>query len=79
MSMARFEAEAWSAAKLSHPNIVHIYGVGEVDGVRYIAMEFVQGANLREYLNRKGVPDLPLALAVMRQARWRSVPRARPG
>jgi serine/threonine protein kinase len=65
--MARFEAEAWAAAKLNHPNIVHIYTLGEVEGVRFIAMEYVQGTNLREYLVKKGVPELPLALSIMRQ------------
>src|SRR4051794_12281662 len=66
--MARFESEAWAAAKLNHPNIVHIYTLGGLGGTRFIAMEYVQGANLREYLKKKGVPDLPLALAIMRQA-----------
>lgn len=66
--MARFEAEALAAAKLNHPNIVHIYSLGGVDDIRFIAMEYVQGTNLREYLTKKGVPDLPLALAIMRQA-----------
>jgi serine/threonine-protein kinase len=66
--LARFEAEAWAAAKLSHPNIVHIYTIGTIDEVRFIAMEYVQGTNLREYLSRKGMPDLALALAVMRQS-----------
>ena len=66
--MARFEAEAWAAAKINHPNIVHIYSLGGVESLRYIAMEYVQGTNLREYLQKKGVPDLALALAIMRQA-----------
>ena len=66
--IARFEAESWSAAKLNHPNIVHIYTVGVSDGLRFIAMEYVQGTNLREYLVRKGPPDLPQALSIMRQA-----------
>jgi len=64
----RFEAEAWAAAKLNHPNIVHIYSLGVCDGLRFIAMEYVQGTNLREYLLRKGPPDLPQALSIMRQA-----------
>jgi eukaryotic-like serine/threonine-protein kinase len=64
----RFEAEAWAAAKLNHPNIVHIYTLGVFDGLRFIAMEYVQGTNLREYLLRKGPPDLPQALSIMRQA-----------
>jgi serine/threonine protein kinase len=66
--LSRFEAEAWSAAKLNHPNIVHIYTLGVFDGLRFIAMEYVQGTNLREYLLRKGPPDLPQALSIMRQA-----------
>jgi serine/threonine-protein kinase len=66
--ISRFEAEAWAAAKLNHPNIVHIYTLGLVEEMRFIAMEYVQGTNLREYLGRKGTPDLPLALSIMRQA-----------
>jgi eukaryotic-like serine/threonine-protein kinase len=66
--LSRFEAEAWSAAKLNHPNIVHIYTLGEAEGLRFIAMEYVQGTNLREYIERKGPPDLPQALSIMRQA-----------
>ena len=66
--MSRFESEAWAAAKINHPNIVHIYSLGDVGGLKYIAMEYVQGTNLREYLQKKGVPDLALALAIMRQA-----------
>lgn len=66
--MARFEAEAWAAAKLNHPNIVHIYTLGGLDGLRFIAMEYVPGTNLREYLTRKGTVELPLALSIMKQA-----------
>ena len=66
--LSRFESEAWTAAKLNHPNIVHIYTLGEVDGIRFIAMEYVAGTNLREYLIKKGSPDLPMALSFMKQA-----------
>ncbi|MBX6313900.1 MAG: protein kinase [Isosphaeraceae bacterium] len=66
--LARFEAEAWAAAKLNHPNIVHIYALGALEGLRYIAMEYVAGTNLRDYLAKKGPPDLPLALSIMKQA-----------
>jgi eukaryotic-like serine/threonine-protein kinase len=66
--LTRFEAEAWAAAKLNHPNIVHIYTLGIFEGLRFIAMEYVQGTNLRDYLLKKGTPDLPQALSIMRQA-----------
>ncbi|QEH37384.1 Serine/threonine-protein kinase PknB [Aquisphaera giovannonii] len=66
--LSRFEAEAAAVAKLNHPNIVHVYMQGSVDRVRFIAMEYVDGTNLRDYLSKKGALDLPLAVSIMRQA-----------
>ncbi|MFO0615721.1 MAG: response regulator [Polyangiaceae bacterium] len=43
----RLVAEARAAAKLSHPHVISIYDVGAVDGVPFLAMEFVVGATLR--------------------------------
>ena len=63
----RFEQEARAAAALSHPNIVQVYSIGEQDGIHYIAQEYVQGLNLREFLRKKGPPELPLALHLMKQ------------
>ncbi len=42
----RFVAEAKAASALNHPNITHIYEVGEADGVLFIAMEHVEGSDL---------------------------------
>lgn len=67
-SLSRFEAEARAAARLSHPNIVHVYAFGQIAGVRYLAMEYVRGTNLREYLARKTRLELPMALSIMKQA-----------
>jgi serine/threonine-protein kinase len=58
---ARFLREAQSAGRLSHPNIVTIYDVGEADGLAYIAMEYLPGATLRDLMN-KGPMPLDLAL-----------------
>jgi len=63
----RFEQEAKAAAGLNHPNIVQVYVVGEEDGFHFIAQEYVQGPNLREYLVRKGPPPTLVALRIMRQ------------
>lgn len=58
---SRFLREAKSAGRLSHPNIVTIYDVGEADGLAYIAMEFLSGPTLRELID-KGPMPLDLAL-----------------
>jgi eukaryotic-like serine/threonine-protein kinase len=63
----RFESEAMAVAKLNHPNIVHVYAMGRIDQVHYIAMEYVEGTNLRDYLRKKGAVELPLALSIMKQ------------
>src|SRR5205814_7781863 len=47
--VARFRREAQAAGRLSHPNIVSIYDFGEEEGVWYIAMEFVNGRELKDY------------------------------
>ncbi len=52
MALARFKNEARAAGRLSHPGIVAVYDYGESSAVTYIAMEFVEGASLREYLSR---------------------------
>ena len=49
--MRRFEQEAKAAAALNHPNIAHIYEIGESGGVNFIAMEFVDGVTLREKIH----------------------------
>src|SRR5262245_1087922 len=49
--MRRFTQEAKAAAALSHPNIAHIYEIGEQDGVNFIAMEFIDGVTLREKIH----------------------------
>src|ERR1700730_12600317 len=48
--VARFEREARAVAALSHPGIAVLYEIGEMDAIRYFAMEYVEGRNLEEQL-----------------------------
>jgi serine/threonine protein kinase len=52
----RFEQEAYAVAALNHPNIAHIYEIGEAEGLHFIAMEYVDGETLREQIYRRGTP-----------------------
>jgi serine/threonine-protein kinase len=58
----RFLREAKSAGRLSHPNIVTIYDVGETGNMAYIAMEFLKGESLKDILDRHGCLPIELAL-----------------
>jgi formylglycine-generating enzyme required for sulfatase activity len=62
--ISRFEQEARAASALSHPNVAHIYALGQTaDGRRYIAMELVEGETLRARL-RSGHLPLPEAIGI---------------
>src|SRR5712692_9863053 len=51
----RFVQEAKAASALNHPNIVHIYDIAEADGVQFIALEYVPGKTLDQFIGRKGL------------------------
>lgn len=60
--VSRFRTEAMAAARLSHPNIVNIYDVGQQDDIYYIVMEYVEGTTLKELIAREA--PLPVGRAI---------------
>ena len=65
--MRRFVQEAKAAAALNHPNIAHIYEIGEHEGFHFIAMEFVEGVTLGELL-KSGEQELGKLLRYLHHA-----------
>jgi serine/threonine protein kinase len=53
-AVARFHREARAVATLDHPNICHVYEVGEVGNVPYFTMAYVEGQSLNKYLRANG-------------------------
>src|SRR5262249_26250295 len=66
-ALQRFKYEAEAVARATHANIVQVYDIGSAGDIHYMALEYVEGRNLRDHLARKGPPDVLLALSLMRQ------------
>lgn len=62
----RFLREAQTAAQLSHPNVVPIYSVDEVDGLVFFVMALVDGESLGTHLKREGRVPIDFARRVLR-------------
>jgi eukaryotic-like serine/threonine-protein kinase len=66
-SLLRFEAEAKNVARATHANIVQIYDIGKDNGINWLALEYVDGRNLRDFIEKKGTPELSLGLHIIAQ------------
>jgi tRNA A-37 threonylcarbamoyl transferase component Bud32 len=63
----RFQREAQAAAQLAHPNIITVFEFGEEAGMSYIAMELLEGTDLKEVIERRTLPGLEDKLPVLEQ------------
>ncbi len=60
----RFKTEALSAARITHPNIVNVYDVGQENDVYYIVMEYVDGQTLKEIIRREAPLSIDKAVDI---------------
>ena len=63
----RFKREAKAIAQLEHPHIVRLYDYGEIDGLLYMVMEFVEGETLQALIERHQRERRAIALADVRR------------
>jgi len=66
LRVLRFQQEARAASAIAHPNVAHIYEIGEANGLHYITMEYVKGATVRELLKTEAL-DEAKALEISKQ------------
>ena len=64
-ALARFHNEVRTARQVSHPNVCRVYDIGEIDGIQFLSMEYVDGEDLESLLRRIGrvPPDKALEIA----------------
>ncbi len=66
--LERFRLEAQAAAVLDHPNVVHIYDFRQEGPLHFIVMEYIEGPNLQQMLERRGALPIGVACDYVRQA-----------
>src|SRR3954464_7766688 len=63
----RFKRELVLARQVTHKHVVRIHDLGELNGIKYLTMPFVEGENLAEVLKRDGKIPIPRAIAIGKQ------------
>jgi serine/threonine-protein kinase len=67
VALERFKQEIRLARKIAHRNVVRTYDLGEVDGLYYLTMEFVEGTSLKSLIESRGRLPAPVTLTIGKQ------------
>src|SRR5688572_15207193 len=62
----RFKRELLLARQVTHKNVVRIHDIGDIDGIKYITMSFVEGTDLASILKKDGKRPIPELLGIAR-------------
>lgn len=63
----RFKSEGQTAAHLQHKNIIAVYESGEIEGQLYLALEFVEGIDILEWMRKRGMLPVRRSVEIIRQ------------
>lgn len=63
----RFKEETRMARSISHENVIRIHDIGEVDGIKFISMDYIKGHDLRELIHTSGNLSIETAISITRQ------------
>ncbi len=67
VALERFKQEIRLARKIAHRNVVRTYDLGEVSGMYYLTMEYVEGTTLKQLISTRGRLPVPVALTIGKQ------------
>ena len=67
LALQRFKQELQLASRITHPNILRIHDLGECRGMKFISMQYVEGGDLLQLLQKEGPLPLSRAVPIMAQ------------
>ncbi len=66
-ALERLKREVSSARRVTHPNVIRIHDISELNGLHFISMEFFEGVSLKDYIKKTGMLSLMQALNIALQ------------